>query len=234
MSTVLICPNVLCGCTHHLLSEGARAEHTQPWLKDRNCWRHWEWNEESLKILEWILGLFIPINTSGDTEEEPMTGSPREGERSAYNRCICRTTTISHQTVGEGLAWESGKKYLITPCNISLSSYTGKWYWGFTWQNEHNPTYTLRSESLIRTFSFSFSSLASLSFNWFWQRSSLILKQTAITEGSEVQNRDRQKLKKCGKNCCYSWSVVFWGTQDINLTWLRLMLLLTYSALQQF
>ena len=88
----------------------------------------------------------------------------------------------------------SGKKHLITPCDTSLSSCTGKWCWGFTWQNEHNPTDTLRSESLIRTFSFS--SLACLSFNWFWQRSSLFLKQTAITEASEIQKRERQELKK--------------------------------------
>lgn len=53
-----------------------------------------------------------------------------EEERSAHNWCICSTTTISHQTVGERLACEPGKKYLITTCNISLSSCSGKRYWG--------------------------------------------------------------------------------------------------------
>lgn len=140
------------------------------------------------------LVFFIIVSTNEDTEEEAMTG--RLEERSADNWCICSTTTITYQTLGERLAWESGKKYLITPCNTSLSSCTGKWYWGFTCQNEHNPTCPLRSESLIRMLSFSSSPLTSLSFNWFWQRSSLILKQTAITEGSDIQKRERQKLKK--------------------------------------
>lgn len=178
------------------------------------------------------LSVPVEVGKRGQWQE----GSEERGLHSAdaFAVLLLSVTRKRLSPVGESLAWESGKKDLITAHNTSPSSYTGKWYWGFTWQNEHNPTYTLRSESLIRTFSFSFSSLAPLSFNWCWQRSSLILKQTAITEGSETQNRDRQKLKKCRKNCRYSWSGVFWGKQDINLTRLRLMLLLTYSALQQF
>ena len=65
-STVLMCTKMLYGCTHHLLSEGAGTEHTQPLLKDRNCWRQWEWSEKPLKILEHIPVFFIIVSTNGD------------------------------------------------------------------------------------------------------------------------------------------------------------------------
>lgn len=126
-STVLVCSKMLCRCIHHPISEGAGTEHTQPLSKDRNGWRQWNWNEKRLKILEQIPVSFIIVNTNGDTAEEAMTGRVKK-RREVYSQ-LMHLQCYHYQSpdAGESLAWESGKKYLITPCNTSLNSCTGKW-----------------------------------------------------------------------------------------------------------
>lgn len=231
-STVLVCSKMLCRCIHHLISEGAGTEHTQPLSKDKNGWRQWDWNEKRLKILEQIPVSFIIVSTNGDTSEEAMTGR-LEKKRGLLTTDAFAVLYYQSPDVGESLAWESGKKYLITPYNTSLNSCNGKWYWGFTWQNELNSTYRLRSESLIKyfLFHFTFRLLCHLTdFN----KDPVLSWSKLQSQRVQRYERERLKLKESGKNCCYGWNVVFWGTQDINLTRLRPMLLLTCSALQQF
>lgn len=122
-STVLVSTEMLCRCIHHLISEGAGAEHTQPLPKDRNGWRQWDWNEKRLKILGQIPVSFITVSINGDTAEEAMTGRLEERRGLLTTDAfavLALSVTRCRRKPGLGIREEE--------CNTSLNSCSGKWY----------------------------------------------------------------------------------------------------------